>query len=54
VEVGEVVDGDRHMLKVRRKDQTEIWLSGKAILATDDARVTLICYASGVGRWGAE
>lgn len=52
VEVGEVVEGDREALKVRRKDQTEMWLRGDAILAADDLRVTLICYASGVNRWG--
>ncbi len=52
VEVGRVVEGDRERLKVRRKDQTEIWLAGQAILAADNDRVTLICYASGVGRWG--
>jgi hypothetical protein len=29
-----------------------MWLRGDAILAADDLRVTLICYASGVNRWG--
>jgi hypothetical protein len=54
VEVGRVVAGDRERLKVRRPDQTEMWLAGQAIFAADNDVVRLICYASGVGRWGAE
>jgi hypothetical protein len=54
VEVGEVVYGDRERFRVRRKDQTEVWVAGKAILGIEHDRVTLICYASGIGRWGAD
>lgn len=54
VEVGHVVEGDRERLKVRRNDQTEMWLAGQAILAADSQSVTLICYANGVHRWDAE
>jgi hypothetical protein len=51
IEVGHVVEGNRERLKVRRKDDSEIWLHGEAILAADNDCVTLICYASGVSRW---
>ncbi|MEX0784984.1 MAG: hypothetical protein WD557_20300 [Dehalococcoidia bacterium] len=54
VEVGQVVGGDRERLKVRRRDETEMWLAGDAILAADDHAVTLICYARGVTRWRAD
>ncbi len=49
-----MVEGDRERIKVRRQDQSEIWLAGQAILAADNDRVTLICYASGVGRWSTD
>ena len=51
VEVGRVVEGDRERLKVRRSDQSELWVTGEAILCADEHRVTLICYARGVARW---
>ena len=54
VEIGHVLEGDRERLKVRCKDQTDLWVTGRAILSADRDRVTLICYARGVHRWGVE
>jgi hypothetical protein len=51
VEVGRVVEGDRERLRVRRSDQSELWVAGQAILDANENRVTLICYARGVTRW---
>jgi hypothetical protein len=54
VEIGTVVEGDRERLKIRRKDETELWLNGEAVLCADGHTVTLICYAKGVARWRLE
>lgn len=52
--VGMVIEGNEQALHVLLPDGQDRWLRTSAVLDQSGGEVTLICYASGIGRWLAE